>query len=843
MNCRRAFAGYRSDFRLPTFLLLNPESLREIMEKLIQDLRYGIRTILKQPGFTAIAVMALALGIGANTAIFSIVNAVLLRPLPFANPDGIMMVFNTAEREDRFSVTYPDFIDWRERQQSFELLAGYSSRDFTLTGTGDPVRLRGAMVTGELLPILGVQPKLGRFFRPEEDKPGIRVAILSQRMWQEHFASDPDICDKTIQLHGQSYSVAGVMPKGFAFPLQNDPVIDFWTTTASLQEGAAPLTAQRGNHALNVVGRLKEGITLEQAQADMSGIANALASQYPDTNAQFGARVVPLHKDLVREIRPALLILFGAVGCVLLIACANVANLLLARATTRHKEIAIRTALGASRLRVIRQLLTESLLLSLLGGGLGLLLAVWGTELLVALVPKGLPRADEIAMDGMVLGFTTLVALATGIFFGIAPAMQTSKTELTQTLKEGGRSSGDGAQRNRVRSLLVVSEVAIALMLLVGAGLLINSFLRLQKVNPGFNTHNVLSFRIGLPDSKYPQPQQKIDFYKQLASRIEALPGVKNVGYINALPLSGQGGGVGFSIEGEPVNPAQPFPYDTDFRTISPGYFKTMGIELLQGRDFDERDDLQSNPVVIINETLAKRYFPNQNPLGKRINPSFANDQRGPLMREIVGVVSSIKHSSLSAEIQPEAYVAYKQNARPTAMVVARTTNDPTTLIGSIRNEVQGLDNTLAIYSVRTLDEYLSASVAQPRFNTLLLGIFAAVALILTTVGLYGVMSYTVTQRTHELGIRMALGAKPADVLKLILRQGMGLTLMGIVLGLAGAFALTRVAESLLFGVSATDPLTFLMVSAFLLGVALVACLVPARRATRVDPMVALRYE
>jgi putative ABC transport system permease protein len=528
---------------------------------------------------------------------------------------------------------------------------------------------------------------------------------------------------------------------------------------------------------------------------------------------------------------------------VLLIACANVANLLLARATTRHKEIAIRTALGASRLRVIRQLLTESLLLSLLGGAFGLLLAVWGTELLVALVPKGLPRADEIAMDGMVLGFTTLVAFATGIVFGIAPALQTSKTELTQTLKEGGRSSGGGAQRNGVRSLLVVSEVAIALMLLVGAGLLINSFLKLQKVNPGFHTHNVLSFRIGLPDSKYPQPQQKIDFYKQLASRLEALPGVKNVGYVNALPLSGQGGNLGFSIEGEPANPAQPFPYDADFRTISPGYFKAMGIELLQGRDFDERDDLQSNPVVMINETLAKRYFPNQNPLGKRINPSFATDPRGPLMREIVGVVSSIKHSSLSAELQPELYVAYKQNARPTAMLVVRTSNDPTNLISSIRNEVQGLDNTLAIYSVRTLEEYLSASVAQPRFNTLLLGIFAAVALILTTVGLYGVMSYTVTQRTHELGIRMALGAKPADVLKLILRQGMGLTLLGIVFGLAGAFALTRVAESLLFGVSATDPLTFLMVSAFLLGVAMIACLVPARRATRVDPMVALRYE
>jgi putative ABC transport system permease protein len=813
------------------------------MEKLIQDLRYGVRTILKQPGFTAIAIMALALGIGANTAIFSVVNAVLLRPLPFANPGSIVMVYNTAEKEDRFSVTYPDFIDWRNGQQSFQQLAAYSTRDFTLTGTGDPVRLRGAMVTSELFPILGVQPKLGRFFRPEEDKPDMRVAILSHQMWQEHFASDPNICEKVIQLHGQSFNVAGVMPKGFAFPLQNDPVIDFWTTTAILQEGAAPLTVQRGNHALSVIARLKDGVTLEQAQADMSGLVNALGSQYPDTNAQFGVRVAPLHKDLVRDIRPALLILFGAVGCVLLIACANVANLLLARASTRHKEIAIRTALGASRLRVIRQLLTESLLLSILGGTLGLLLAWWGTELLVALVPKGLPRADEIGLDASVLGFTTLIALATGIFFGIAPALQISKTELTQTLKEGGRTSGDGAQRNRVRNVLVVSEVAIALMLLVGAGLLINSFTRLQKVNPGFDTNNVLSFRIGLPDSRYPKSQQKIDFYKQLASRIEMLPGVKSVGYVNALPFSGQGGDLGFAIEGEPANAAQPFPYDSDFRTISPGYFHTMGIELLEGRDFDERDDLQSNPVVIINETLAKRYFPNQHPLGKRINPSFGTDQRGILMREIVGVVRSFKHSSLSAEMKPELYVAYKQNPRPTAMVVARTTNDPTNLIATIRNEVQSLDSTLAIYSVRTLDQYLSASVAQPRFNTLLLGIFAAVALILTSIGLYGVMSYTVTQRTHEFGIRMALGAKPRDVLKLILKQGLGMTFIGIALGLAGAFALTRLAESLLFGVSATDPLTFLAVSAFLLGVALVACLVPARRATKTDPMVALRYE
>jgi putative ABC transport system permease protein len=813
------------------------------MEKLIQDLRYGLRTSLKHPGFTAVAVFALALGIGANTAIFSVINSVLLKPLPFSAPDQIVTVWNTAEKEDQFDVTYPDFMDWRERQQSFELLAAYSSRDFTLTGAGEPVRLRGAMVTSDLFPLLGVQPKQGRFFLPEEDRPGVRAAILSHRMWQEHFAADPNICEQAITLHGQIYDVVGVMPQTFSFPLQNDPVIDFWTTTSTLQEGAAPLTAQRGNHALEVIGRLKNGVTLEQAQADMAAIVSALAGQYPDTNSEFGVRVALLQSEVVRDVRPALLILFGAVGCVLLIACANVANLLLARATTRHKEMAIRAALGASRLRMIRQLLTESLLLSIFGGAFGLLLAAWGTDLLVSLLPKGLPRTEEIGLDASVLIFTTLIALATGIFFGIAPALQISRTGLTQTLKEGGRTSGEGAHGNRVRSLLVVSEVAIALMLLLGAGLLINSFLRLQKVNPGFDSKNVLTFRVALPATRYPQTQQQIEFYKQLVSRLEPLPGVRKVAYANALPLSGQGASVGFSIEGEPNNTGLPFPYDSDLRTVSPGYRSAMGIQLLKGRDFDERDDGQANPVAIINETLAKKYFPDQDPIGKRINPSFVAAGRSVLMREIIGVVGNVKHRSLGAEVQPEIYVADRQNPRPTMMFVIRTDNDPNHLIAAVRNEVNSLDSMLAIYNVKTFDQYLSASVAQPRFNTLLLGIFAAVALTLTIVGLYGVMSYSVTQRTHELGIRMALGARPADVLKMVLKQGMSLTLVGVGLGLAGAFALTRLAESLLFGVTATDPLTFIAVSVILTAVALVACFVPARRATKVDPMVALRYE
>ncbi len=813
------------------------------MDNLIQDLRYAIRALLKKPLYAAIAIITLALGIGANTAIFSVVNGVLLRPLPFAQPERLMMVYNTSDKEDQDSVTYPDFNDWRDRNQSFAQLAAYSTRDFTVTGVGEPFRLRGAMVTHELLPLLGVNPEQGRFFTPEEDKPGARAVILSHRIWQEYFGSEGKLVEKNINLNGQNYLIVGVMPATFAFPIQNDPVIDMWTTTATMQEGRAPLTAQRGNHALDCLGRLKDGVSLEQAQAEMSLIVGDIAKQYPDTNSEFGVRVASLHQDLIRDVRVALWTLFGAVGCVLLIACANVANLLLARATTRQKEVAIRTALGASRFRVMRQLITESLLLSVLGGLLGLLLAMWGTDLVLSLVPKGLPRAESIGFDVSVLGFTSLISILTGWLFGIAPALQISKTNLTQSLKEGGRQATGGAQHNRVRSILVVAEVAIALTLLVTAGLLINSFFRLQHLKPGFETTNLLSFRLGLPDTRYPQEQQLVNFYQNLGARIHNISGVKDVAYITALPFSGQGAGVGFSIEGEPLEANRPFPYDTDYRTISPAYFRAMGMQLLSGRDFDERDNAESTQVVIINETLAKKYFPNQNPLGKRINPSFSTGNRGIVMREIIGVVSDIKHRKLNEEPRDEVYIPHAQNPRPTMFYVVRTTHDPTVAIAAIRSEVQAMDKDLPMYNIKTLDQYIASSVAQPRFNMLLLCIFASAALLLTIIGLYGVLSYAVTERTHEIGVRMALGAKTSDVLKLIVKHGMGLTLIGVVLGLAGAYALAQITESLLFGVTATDPLTFIVVSLILTGVALVACLVPARRAAKTDPMVALRYE
>ncbi len=813
------------------------------MQTLWQDVRHSWRLLAKSPSFTCVAVLTLAFGIGANTAIFSIINAVLLKPLAFHEPDNLMVVWNTDPQDDQFAITYPDFLDWRQQQQSFEQLGAYSSRDFTLTGTGDPVRLRAAMLTAEVLPLLGVPPQLGRFFEEAEDRPGARAVILSHRLWRERFSARTDLLGQTITLNGTPHNVVGVMPADFAFPLQNDPPIELWTTTATLQEGRLPLSAQRGNHAMEAIGRLKANVTRQQAQTDMQNIVAGLAAQYPETNAEFGVRVAPLHQELVRDVRTALWILFGAVACVLLIACANVANLLLVRASSRHKEMAIRSALGAGRLRIIRQLLTESLLLALIGGGLGILLAMWATDSLVALAPKGLPRAAEVALDGRVLGFTALIALFTGALFGLAPALQISKTRLMQTLKESGRTSTEGNRHHRLRSALVVAEVAIALMLLVTAGLLINSFYRLQQVQPGFHTAKLLSFRLSLPETRYAESQAITNFYRQLDEGIETIPGVQSVAYTTALPFSGQGGGLGFSIEGEPTEANVPFPYETDYRTISPGYFQTLGIPLLSGRDYDQRDTNESNPVVIINETLAKKYFANQNPLGKRINPSFGADSRGVLMREIIGIVGDVKHARLDEEANPVVYIAHAQNSRPVMTMAVLTENDPNQSVAAIRAQVQAIDKDLPIFNLRTVEQAIRSSVAQPRFNTLLLGLFAGVALLLTIVGLYGVMSYSVTLRTHEIGLRMALGAQPSEILRLVLKQGLRLTLLGVLLGLAIAYAIARVTESLLFDISATDPLTFSLVSALLIGVALAACFIPARRATKVDPMVALRYE
>ncbi|HSO76309.1 MAG TPA: ABC transporter permease, partial [Blastocatellia bacterium] len=705
------------------------------METFLQDLRYGTRMLLKQPGFTVIAVIALALGIGANTAIFSVVNAVLLNPLPFPEPDRLMRVYESRldRGTSRSSVSYPNFADWREQNHVFERMSSYRTSDFILTGDGDPARIQGAAVNADLFPLLGVTPILGRPFLPEEDKPGDsgRVVLLSHRLWQTRFNGDPSVIDRSLVLGGKNYAVVGVMPEGFQFPIGSDPV-DLWSTVSI----DSFMFEQRGAHYMHVIARLKPDVTLDQAKAEMDGIAANLERQYPDENSHRGVNIVPALESLVGDVRPALLILLGAVGCVLLIGCANVANLLLARATTRHKEVAIRAALGASRWRVVRQLLTESVLLSMAGGALGLLVAMWGTDVLVALSKEDLPRAEQIGLDGRVLAFTFLVSILTGVIFGLAPALHSSKTDLTESLKEGGRGSTEGARRNRLRAVLVVGEVAVAIVLLAGAGLLIQSLRRLQQVNPGFDPHNVLTFSIGLPEVKY-KPEQQVQFYRQLQARIDSLPGVKSSSAGYPLPMGGDRMRVTFETEGRPI-PKGELPA-TEIRTIGLDYFKTLGIPLINGRDFTERDDQNAPAVIIVNEAFARKFFPGEDAVGKHIKPGIsAGDEDSP-MREIVGVVGNVKHMSLSAETDPEAYEPHAQLTFDMAVLV-RTESDPLTIVSAVQGEIKAMDKDLPAYNIRTMDQYLAASVAHPRFNTLLLTLFAGMALLLTAVGLYGVM-------------------------------------------------------------------------------------------------------
>ena len=811
------------------------------METLAQDIRYGIRMLLKSPSVSIVAIVALALGIGANTAIFSVVNAVLLRPLPFSNPEQLMMVWesDSSRGQIRGSASYPNFADWREQNHVFERLSSYYTNDFVMTGRGEPTRLQGAVVNADLLPLLGVAPVLGRGFLPEEDNPGQRVVLLSQQLFRQRFNSDLNVVGQSLILDGKNYNIVGVMPEQFQFPIQNDPV-ELWTTVAIDQVGPEPVTQQRGAHYMNVIGRLKPGVSKEQAQAEMTAISARLEQQYPDKNLHRGTVVEPTLEALVGNIRPALLILLGAVGCVLLIACANVANLLLARAMTRHKEMAIRSALGASRSQVVRQLLTESVLLSLAGGSLGLVLAVWWSDLLIALGKDNIPRALHVGLDWRVLAFTLLVSILTGIIFGLVPALHSSRTELTESLKEGARGSGEGARRNGVRGLLVVTELAIAVVLLVGAGLLIQSLWRLRQVSPGFNPENVLTLVVGIPEVRYPTKKQA-PFYKDLAARIETLPGVRSASSIMPLPLSGDRFGISFEIEGRPVAKGdQP---SADFFTIGDGYFKTMEIPLLKGREFTERDAAGAPGVIIVNQAFARKFFPGEDPLGKRIKPGISTDEDDPVMREIVGLVADVRNRNLNSDLRPGFFVPQSQVPFSQMAMVVKTDRDPHSLVNAVQNEVQALDKEVPVFRVKTMNEYISATVAAPRFNATLLVIFAAVALVLAAVGIYGVMSYTVAQRTREIGIRMALGARAGDVLRLIVAQGFKLVLLGLGVGLAAAFALTKVISSLLFGVTTKDPSTFGAVALLLALVALLACYIPARQAMKLDPLNALRYQ
>jgi putative ABC transport system permease protein len=814
------------------------------MNNLIQDIRFGLRMLLKSPSISIVATIALALGIGANTAIFSVVNAVLLRPLPFPDSDSLMAVFET-DRErglQRGSHSYPNFFDLRSQNSVFEHVASYHSGDFIMTGRGEPARLQGSVVTADLFPLLGVQPMLGRAFLADEDKPSQsgRVVILSQSLFQKRFNSDPSILNQAITLDGRPFTVVGVMPASFEFPIQNEPV-ELWTTIAGDAAGASPVTGQRGAHFLQVIARLKPGVTQEQVQSDISTIAARLEQQYPDTNTRKGLRAESALAAMVGDVRPALLVLLGAVACVLLIACANVANLLLARATSRHKEMAIRAALGASRMRVIRQLLTESILLSLAGGAVGLLLAVWWSDLLVALGKEDLPRAVHVGIDWRVLGFTLGVSVLTGLIFGLVPAFHSSKSELVESLKEGGRGTGEGARRNPMRSILVVSELAIAVVLLVCAGLLIQSLWRLQKVNSGLQPENVLTFNAVLPEIKYSYDKQS-QFFADLKTRLESSPGVQSASSIFPLPLSGDRFSISFQIEGRPVEPKdEP---SADFFTTGVGYFRTMGIPLIKGRDFDDRDKHGSTPVIIVTETFARQYFPNEDPIGKRIHPGISSiEDEDSTMREIVGVVGDVRNRGLNTEPRAAYYVPQTQIPFSQMVTVVKTKAEPRGLISAVTKEVGAMDQDVPLFGVKTMEEYLSASVAAPRFNSTLLSIFAGVALVLTIVGLYGVMSYSVAQRTNEIGIRLALGAQGRDVMMMIVKQGSMLILIGLGIGLLGAFSLTRLVASLLFGVTAKDPFTFAAVALLLALVALLACYVPAWRATKVDPMEALRCE
>jgi putative ABC transport system permease protein len=805
------------------------------METLFQDIRYAVRTLVKKSSFAIVVVIALAIGIGANTAIFSVINAILLRPLPYKNPDRLAMIWmkNPKINVDQDWHSYPNYADYKEQSQTFEEMAAFNDRSFNLTGTGEPVRVMGAVATASLFSVLGVEPIKGQVFSVEEEEPGKDlVAIISYGLWQRRFAADPEIIGKSISLNGANRSVIAVMPASFVFP-QKDT--DLWVPLA-----ISPQRKQaRFSFSLKAIGRLKPGVTIEQSRADMEAIGNRLDEQY--FQAGYTANIIGLHDQETSKVRPALLVLLAAVGFVLLIACANVANLLLARAASREREIAIRAALGAGRARLVRQLLTESSILALAGGTAGLLLAIWGLDALKALGPENIPRLDQVRIDGRVLMFTFAVSMLTGIFFGLVPALQASKPDLNETLKEGGRGSTGGIQGQRIRSLLVISEIALSLVLLIGAGLLIRSFIRLQKFDLGFNPNNLLTLRVQLPGSKYREEKQLVDFFQQLLPKMETVPGVQAVGATSTIFLTDTPSSTNFSIEGRPVfTGAEAIEVPLD--AVTANYFKVMGIPLMRGREFDDRDAIGSPLVVIINETFARRFFPDEDPIGKRFIYGQPDGPNPPWMT-IVGIVADARRTGFDKEARPETFLPQNQQPDNALTIVARTDSNPASFANALRSQVWDIDKDQAVFDIKTMDDTLSEMTSQRRFNMLLLSLFAAVALILAGVGIYGVISYSVTQRTHEIGIRMALGAEENDVLRMIVGQAMRLAFIGVAIGLIVAFFLTRLMSSLLYGVSATDPATFALISLALAGVALGACFVPARRATKVDPMIALRYE
>ncbi|MEK6322866.1 MAG: ABC transporter permease [Acidobacteriota bacterium] len=817
---RRSLGAFRDA------LLLQPGRMEDEM---FQDLRFGLRMLLKKPGFTLIAVFTIALGIGANTAIFSVVNAVLLRPLPFDDPERLLMVFNKgaeAAGGDRTPLAVADLFDWRAQSQSFTEIGAFQSVMFNYTGGESPERVQGAGVTANFFSMLGVQAALGRTFLPDEDKPGSQfVAVVSDGFWRKYLAGDQQVVGRSINLNGLSTTIVGVMPAGLDYPGKE---VELWTAM-QLQP-----PARRGPYFLRGVARLKPDVTLEQARTEV----NTLKSSF--SGDQFSFNVLPVNEFVVGDVRAALVLLLVAVTLVLLIAAVNVANLMLVRSAARSKEISIRIALGAGRARILRQLLTENLLLTVAGGLLGVLWATWGVRLLLKAAPASIPRLDQIGIDGRVLGWTALVSLMTGVIFGLAPAWQTSRLSINDALKEGGRGVTESPGKRNWRNLLVVSELALAVMLLVGAGLMVKSFWRLQRVDSGVDAERVLTMRLALRGQKYADPQRVDAFYPQLLERVEGLPGVRAAAVSNSLPPDSTEFSDDFSIEGRTSGPEEPAPIAYIVR-VSPGYFSALGIPMQRGRYFNPADSASSVQVAIVNETLARKLFPQEDPIGKRIN---TGDERQPFWWEIVGIARDSKYNGLADDTQPVVYQPLIQARSYNVFLVVKTeATDPLSLATAVRDEIRLLDGDLPVAQVGSLEQRFDKAVGQPRFRTTLIAIFGLLALVLAAVGIYGVISYSVSQRTHEMGVRLALGAQTGDLLKLVLKQGAVLSLVGVAIGLSASAALTQLLKSLLFDVSATDFPTFISISLLLTTVALLACYIPARRAAKVDPLVALRHD
>jgi putative ABC transport system permease protein len=820
---------------------------------MLTDIRYGLRQLIKHPAFTFIAVLTLALGIGANTAIFSVVNAVLLKPLPFPKSDqlvalGAVDLSETTSPPKLYSLSHPDFFDFREQNKSFENMAVYRDRTLALVDEQGAQSVRAQRVSAEFFDVLGTRPIIGRGFTRADEQagggPGGYKVVMSDAFWQRRFNRAESAVGSVLMLDGRPHTVIGVVPPGFQFPIQTEPIELYVSIAedASTPDGTTPVAQQRGDHSMLGIARLKPGVSVAQANIELRTIAAVLEKQYPDTNTKQSAASHPLRDELVGDVQTALWVLFGAVGCLLLIANANVANLMLARASVRGKEIALRSALGASRVRIIRQLLTESVLLAALGGSLGLLLAQWGTEALIAAVPRNIPRAAEISLDGAVLAFTLFLSLATGIVFGLVPAWQASHVDLNTALKSGTRGGSGAEGKHRMRNALVMAEVALALILLICASLLLQSFARLGRVDTGMRTERLFTASIGLPEAAYPKPQNVIAFFDRLMPRIRAIPGVESAAAVWPLPLSGSINASSFDIEENPAPEGlQP---SSVMRLVSADYFRTMGTPVRQGRGFEPTDQMTSLPVVIVNEEFVRKFFPGQNVIGKHIKPSWSVGDEKALMRTIVGVVGNVKYRTLGGEFTPEVYLCASQIPVDSMWIVARTSvSNPAGITSAVRKELAEVDRNVPLVRVRVFDEYLARALARPRFNAMLLSIFAGTALVLTAIGIYGVMAYSVSQRTNEIGIRIALGAGKKSIFRLVVGQAMTIVAISLVVGVIGAFAATRLLNSLLFGIGASDPVTFIAIMFLVTIVAFLAAWLPARRATRVDPIVALRAE